>query len=304
MAPRVRLLADLRRLSTATSPRQQLLSFEEVAAPLLPHAPPPRTALLLHGLLGQARNWRTFARSLVDAAAAGGVPWRFLLVDLRHHGASRGRELLGEDDLHSAAADVQRLALAHSPELVLGHSLGGKVALAWAGTARDTPASVVALDSSPGPVVSDPHGTEAVLDVVGSLPPTFASRDECRQLLEGRVPPAICSWLLSSLVVSEEPARLRFAFDLSGARRLFDSYKASCTWGALERPPPGLEVLLVRAGKSRSWEGEAGRRFEALRAAHPQRALVLEGAGHWLHTEKPNELRAMLLPLLLREKKK
>lgn len=297
MPPRGRLLA-VRRLCTAT-PSKQLLSFEEVAAPPSSNAA-PRVAFVLHGLLGQARNWRSFTKSLADAADGAGVPWRFLLVDLRHHGRSSGRELSGGDDLHSAAADVERLACAHSPDLVLGHSLGGKVALSWAAQTQNAPVSVVALDSSPGTVGSDPHGTEAVLDLVGSLPSQFASREECKALLNGRVSPAISAWLLSSLVAADEPSRLRFAFDLPGARRLFDSYKESCTWSALEKPKPGQDVLLVRAGKSQSWTGEAGRRFEALRAAHPQRAMVLEDAGHWLHTERPAELQSMLLPLLLR----
>jgi pimeloyl-ACP methyl ester carboxylesterase len=55
-------------------------------------APPVRTAFLLHGLLGQGRNWRTFARRLVAAAAEAGAPnWRLLLVDLRCHGQTAVR---------------------------------------------------------------------------------------------------------------------------------------------------------------------------------------------------------------------
>ena len=60
------------------------LAFEEVS---LATGAPQRTAVILHGLLGQARNWRGFTRRLLEAAdAAGAPPTRILLPDLRHHG--------------------------------------------------------------------------------------------------------------------------------------------------------------------------------------------------------------------------
>ncbi len=58
---------------------------------------PERTLFILHGLLGSGRNWRSWARRLLDGAAAaapaegGGGPWRALLVDLRCHGSSARR---------------------------------------------------------------------------------------------------------------------------------------------------------------------------------------------------------------------
>lgn len=160
---------------------------------------------------------------------------------------------------------------------------------------------VWALDSSPGSVTvgGDPHGTEKVLACVASLPPTFASRTECSaQLAAAALPPAITSWLLSSLVPANgEQGRLRFAFALDGARRLFDSYKSTCLWHVVEQPPPGVDVHLVRAGESRSWEGEAGTRFEALKATG--RTHVVPGAGHWLHVSHAAEVRRLLLPAVL-----
>lgn len=58
-------------------------------------ASPDRTLFVLHGLLGCGRNWRSWAKRLVEGAAAAapaaGGPWRALLVDLRCHGASARR---------------------------------------------------------------------------------------------------------------------------------------------------------------------------------------------------------------------
>ena len=104
------MLRALRRLrqpcaaAAAPPPPQQqrrnaaTLSYEVVtshgAAAPTPDAP-LRTAYLLHGLLGQGRNWRMFGRRLLAAAAAAGAPdWRLLLVDLRNHGQSAMRCVL------------------------------------------------------------------------------------------------------------------------------------------------------------------------------------------------------------------
>eukprot|EP01018_Ginkgo_biloba_P020064 Gb_22204 [translate_table: standard] len=123
------------------------LAYEEVKIPPQDEeeeAPPSKTrnctAIILHGLMGSGRNWRSFARQLGSAIlqqrplhSAG---WRMVLVDLRNHGRSAGLE--GFDpphDMSSAAKDVADLVKAEkwvSPDVVIGHSMGGKVALDFA----------------------------------------------------------------------------------------------------------------------------------------------------------------------------
>ena len=98
----------------------------------VPHAlvvpadrPQGRLALVLHGILGSHKNWRMFARGLAERLPG----WRFALVDLRNHGASAGAP--GPHTLSACADDLERLAeqLGAAPEVVIGHSFGGKVAL-------------------------------------------------------------------------------------------------------------------------------------------------------------------------------
>src|SRR5690606_11379756 len=89
-----------------------------------PDAQPERYIVFLHGILGQGNNWRGIARQLVKARPA----WGALLVDLRAHGDSR--QLPPPDSLAAAADDVARLARTLPVSAVLGHSFGGKVAVA------------------------------------------------------------------------------------------------------------------------------------------------------------------------------
>ncbi|KAG2438466.1 hypothetical protein HXX76_005019 [Chlamydomonas incerta] len=120
-----------------------LLAFEEVtggaSTPEHPTASPDRTLFVLHGLLGCGRNWRSWAKRLVEGAAAAapeaGGPWRALLVDLRCHGASARRPGINPPhNMATAAEDVARLVYEQCghqpPAAILGHSMGGKVALA------------------------------------------------------------------------------------------------------------------------------------------------------------------------------
>jgi pimeloyl-ACP methyl ester carboxylesterase len=210
------------------------LAFEEVASPRCTRCSP--VVFLLHGLLGQARNWRSFAKTLVSDAEQRGADSRVVLVNLRHHGGSPVQP--GDDTLDCAASDIDRLAAkVGSPSIVVGHSLGGKIALAWAAARPQVlPApDVWLLDSSPGRVEKgDPHGTDALLATVRALPPSFASRGECTERLAS-LSPTLAAWLVSSLVPSAvEPGRLRFCTQLDGAARLYDDYKSRDLWTAVE----------------------------------------------------------------------
>jgi pimeloyl-ACP methyl ester carboxylesterase len=70
-------------------------------------------------------------------------------------------------------------------------------------------------------------------------------------------------------------------------------------WGVFEAPPAGVDVRLVRAGRSAAWHAPAvAARVAALPPAAAARLLTLPDASHWLHVDKPEELIAMLLPAL------
>ncbi|XP_020599000.1 protein phosphatase methylesterase 1-like, partial [Phalaenopsis equestris] len=96
------------------------------------------TAFILHGLLGSARNWRTFSRNLASELQKSSPlnEWRMVLTDLRNHGRSAG--IKGFDpphDMANAARDLANLVKSQEwdwPDVVIGHSLGGKVALEYA----------------------------------------------------------------------------------------------------------------------------------------------------------------------------
>src|SRR5437667_10900659 len=86
---------------------------------------PKKHLVTLHGAFGAGRNWGAIARRLVLARPE----WGVVLADLRLHGDSQG--FSPPHTLDAAAADIDELGrtLGFSFDAVLGHSLGGKVAL-------------------------------------------------------------------------------------------------------------------------------------------------------------------------------
>src|SRR6056297_955124 len=85
--------------------------------------------VVLHGLFGSRRNWRGAAKALVALEGIRGQGLTVFTVDLRHHGESPNR---GPFSLEALAQDVCACIegpAGGGPVILLGHSLGGKVAL-------------------------------------------------------------------------------------------------------------------------------------------------------------------------------
>ncbi|KAK8945418.1 hypothetical protein KSP40_PGU006964 [Platanthera guangdongensis] len=114
----------------------ETLAYEEVRAS---DRPITSTAFVLHGLMGSARNWRTFSRKLVSDLQKSSPfnVWRRILVDLRNHGKSVDiiRVLDPPHDMTNAAKDLANLVKFQEwewPDVIIGHSMGRKVALDFA----------------------------------------------------------------------------------------------------------------------------------------------------------------------------
>lgn len=112
----------------------------------------PKRCYILHGLLGSKANWTGFVRKHLVAGLGLGQSWEFVLLDLRNHGSSVG--FTGPHTMAAAAQDVIRSINVYGvPDLIVGHSLGGKVALEVA-RAVEVPegkaVDVWALDCVPG----------------------------------------------------------------------------------------------------------------------------------------------------------
>ncbi len=238
--------------------------------------------LLLHGILGSGANWRTIARRLVAARPDLGG----LLVDLRMHGRSQAAP--PPHTIDAAAGDLVRLAgeLKLPLAAVVGHSFGGKVALALRG--QLPLAQTWVLDATPGARAEprdDPDSAQHVIDALRALPAAFSDRAAFTAAMTARgFSRALADWLAMNLEPADGGYRLRLDLDAIGA--LLADYYRRDLWPALESGAG--EAHLVVAARSRALDAE-----DRARAAHlPIRVHTID-AGHWLHMEAPDQLLAL-----------
>src|SRR5262245_55480923 len=150
--------------------------------------------LILHGLLGSARNWASFARQI-------GASHRVFALDLRNHGASPWADRMTYDEM---AEDVrafmarQRLPAA----AVIGHSMGGKVAMRLALAHGAQVLRLVVVDVAP---VAYERSFNAFVEAMRGLDLSrIARRPEADALLAEQIDdPAVRSFLLQNLVSAE-----------------------------------------------------------------------------------------------------
>ncbi len=260
-----------------------------------PGANPSRWMFFLHGILGSGANWRTFARELTAAEP----DWGAVLVDLRLHGDST-RGFAPPHTLAACAADLEGLAqeLGRPIRAVCGHSFGGKVALVYARRCRENLERLFVVDSTPSqrPDARGSESTRAIVDMLMTLPEEFPSRDAFLSFVEGRgVTRPIAMWLAMNVKPIAGTTRYVFRIDVPAVRALLDDYFAVDCWDVLEHPPAGRRAHLVAGGSSNVLD-EADR--DRARRCPQTTVDVVPGAGHWVHVDAPDALRALVLGYL------
>jgi pimeloyl-ACP methyl ester carboxylesterase len=245
---------------------------------------------MLHGILGSGANLRGLSQRPVQADPT----LLALLVDLRLHGRSQG--FPAPHSVEACAQDLVRLTsqLPCPVSQVIGHSFGGKVALAFHAQ-RPELERVALLDSAPG-ARTNPVGSEqtfAILGLLEELPTCFAHREEfVERVMHSGHSRMIAEWLAMNLERTGETFRLRL--DLPGVRAMVGDYFALDLWHVIERSEARVDVVI--GGRSGVWQPEDVRRFEELAVRQPRkrRLHVLAKAGHWLHVDDMDGLAAAL----------
>ena len=228
--------------------------------------------VILHGLFGSSRNWASIAKVLA-------ARHRVYSVDLRNHGESPW-----SDEMTYAAMADDIAALLHrlgiEKPMLLGHSMGGKVAMALALTQPQRVAALAVVDIAP---VTYGNGLEEYAKSMLAVDLARAARRaEVEAKLAESIPDAgVRAFLLQNLVRGEDGFAWRLnlpvlldAMDKLGdfPAALHDAAYGGLTWfiaGALSdyvRPEhvPHIRTLFPTA-----------------------EIRPIAGAGHWVHAETP-----------------
>jgi pimeloyl-ACP methyl ester carboxylesterase len=258
-----------------------------------PDASPSRAMLVLHGILGSGANFRTFARRLAIACP----DWAFVLVDLRMHAQSQ--DAPPPHSIDAAADDLVRLGsslAASAPPIagVMGHSFGGKVALAYTRRAPRELEQTWVLDASPGTRRDRAATSEQVVRMLRAVPQPLPSRERFLEIVaEHGHPRAIAEWLAMNVRRADDGFRLRL--DLDAIEALLDDYFAVDLWPVIERAENTRSLSVVVAGRSDAFDAADRARLAAIAAREPRvHPHVIEGAGHWVHVDAPDALFALI----------
>ncbi|MBG90452.1 MAG: alpha/beta hydrolase [Actinobacteria bacterium] len=238
--------------------------------------------LILHGLLGSAQNWRSFARRL-------SAQYRVHLLDLRNHGDSPHSPSMTFTQM---AQDIQAYLITKdlSQVALLGHSLGGKVAMTLADLAPSRLACLGVLDIAP---VSYPDRHGAILSAMQGVDLGQDRAKIAGSLQDAGLSEVLVSFLLTNLKRRSDQG---FAWQVN-LPVLIQSYEqlrlAPVFRGTIKVPS-----LFVRALDSdyidEEGESQIYSRFDS------SSIVAIEKASHWVHVSAPDALFACLEPFLKR----
>lgn len=243
-----------------------------------PGAEPP--LLIAHGLFGSARNWGVVARRL----SAGR---QVISVDMRNHGASPWRPSHGYDGL---AGDLAEVIAFHGGQAdVLGHSMGGKAAMMLALTRPRLVRRLIVADIAP---VAYPHSQNHLIRAMRGLDLNgLTLRSEAdKRLAETIEDPGTRAFLLQSLDLKSDPPHWRLNLDVLEAEM-----SRITGWPAASGSFDGPALFLVGENSDYVLPEHHARIKEFFPKA---RFATIEGAGHWLHAEKPREFEAAVAAFL------
>ena len=226
--------------------------------------------VLLHGLFGSHENLGSVARALADKFTVYGL-------DLRNHGRSPHSRAM---DYATLAADVDETLDTVGVETasLLGHSLGGKTAMALALAKSQRVERLVVVDIAP---LAYDRRHDAELDALRALDlDGIRSRKDADDALAGNIPnPAIRQFLLKNLMRVEGGFAWRIPLDT-----IDDEYAsiaaAPASSGSYEGP-----ALFIRGGDSNYIDDRGA---AAIHEIFPgARIETVPGAAHWVHVDNP-----------------
>ena len=238
--------------------------------------------IILHGIFGTSDNWQTFGKQLAGN-------YQVFLVDQRNHGLSPHSDTF---DYPAMAADLHQFIQQHQLEnpVIIGHSMGGKVAMFYAVAYPEKLDKLVVVDIAPR---NYPVHHQHILDAMSGVSLTSAtSRKDIEEQLKPHLPDFgvrqfimknlkreddnSFSWKLNLLAIKENIANVGLAVDNDAK---------------VDRP-----TLFVR-GENSDYIGSEDE--ELIRQIFPLAQIVtIENTGHWVHAEQPKALYEVLLKFL------
>jgi esterase len=231
--------------------------------------------LILHGLFGQSDNWNTLAKKF------GADGFEVYTIDLRNHGLSPHSE---EWNYEVMADDVNEFIESHHllNPILLGHSMGGKVAMMFALKYQNILNKLIVADISPR--AYEPHH-EDVLKALRAVDfNSISTRKEAEEAMSKHISDFGTKQFLLKNIYWEDSAanKMKWRFNLDVIEKEYESITTAIPQGRSE-----IETLVVRGDRSNYITDSDLKDFEK---RFPNYKLVtITNSGHWVHAEQPEQ---------------
>ncbi|MEE9345772.1 MAG: alpha/beta fold hydrolase [Methylococcales bacterium] len=246
----------------------------ELNAKILGHSNYP-PLIIMHGLFGSLRGWSQLADKFAEH-------YQVYVVDLRNHGESPHALRM---DYPVMAADLSALMTVHKIQnaTILGHSLGGKVAMWLALTQPNCIRQLIVVDIAP---VQYSHQFNEIFTGIKSIPlQDIVSRNQADSYLAKHIGElSIRQFLLQNLVNRDRQYRWRIPFNA-----IEQAIPDIMDFPATNHVQPYVQPALFIAGGQSDYL--LPKHHKTINSLFPNHTIkTIENSGHWVHAEQPQQV--------------
>ena len=244
-------------------------------------------AIILHGLFGQSDNWVTVGRRIADQ-------FHVFIPDQRNHGQSLHTSI---HSFPAMADDLAEFIEEHrimNPVLI-GHSMGGKVAMTYALENPGKVQKIVIIDISPRKYPERVTHTKVISEMIGIDLNQVSTRNEVEKILDKSISDSRVRMFILKNLYYKIDGKLAWRLNLEAINQsmdqLFDGIRSESQYKG--------PALFIRGGMSDYVPDED---IPLIKSMFPEAIIkTISGASHWVHADAPEELCVMLSGFLERE---
>lgn len=241
-----------------------------------------RRWVFVHGLMGFLNNWQRITANLTNTECC-------LCYDQRGHGKSFKPESGYSPEDYAKDLNELTDALGWDRFILVGHSMGGRNVLVFASMFPEKVEKLIIEDIGPE---ANELSYSYYQDLLNAVPTPFPSREAARDFFKNefplkvktKEPPSVlASFLYANLV--EKNGAWDWRFSKEGILQTVRVGRQTNRWDdvvSLKMP-----TLWIRGANSKELQAEV---FQKILSLNPMiQGVEIEGAGHWIHSEKPHE---------------
>lgn len=240
--------------------------------------------IILHGMFGTLDNWQTIAKQLAKH-------FMVFIVDLRNHGRSPHSEEFSYSIMANDVMEFMESNWIYEAHIV-GHSMGGKVAMQLAAENPDMVNKLTIVDIAPKAYVGNHQSIFEAL--FGLNLDTLTSRKEANSFLETKIESyGVRQFILKNLSINKQTQKYAWKMNLPVIHKAYKHILGKSELSAPYEKP----TLFIKGSNSDYILEEELHNYQAF---FPKATITtINGAGHWVHAEQPKDFLAVLIDFLL-----